>query len=170
MQEAHDERRARLLRQFSEASSRFVARLEAAGAEAERPRENGWNVAQIAWHVAAVNEAFAGLMSGRLPGAEPAPDDFVERPWPEVVAGFPGRMEARGPYVPPPSVTLVEALQRLRSSTDEVRAAIGALTPERGSLVVQRPLTGRISIYQIGEWAAAHVIRHNAQAKAVLGR
>jgi len=32
------------------------------------------------------------------------------------------------------------------------------------------PRTGTISLYQIGDWLTAHVARHNAQLKALLGR
>jgi hypothetical protein len=31
------------------------------------------------------------------------------------------------------------------------------------------PLVGSITVYQIGDWATAHIIRHNRQAKRVLG-
>ena len=30
-------------------------------------------------------------------------------------------------------------------------------------------VVGTITVYQIGEWATAHVMRHNRQAKRVLG-
>jgi len=170
MAEAHEVRAARMTRQFDEAMSRFMARVEGAGAAAERPRADGWNVAQIAWHVAKVNGSFAGLMTGRIPGAEPAPEGFTERAWPEVVAGVPQTITARGSSIPPPAATVADALERLRASAEEVRRAIRSLTPERGSgFVLRTPITGEISVYQIGEWATAHVIRHNAQAKRVLG-
>ncbi len=159
-----------MTRQFDEAMARFMARVEAAGTAAERPRADGWNVAQIAWHVAKVNGSFAGLMTGRIAGAEPAHEGFVERNWSEVVAGVPATIVARGPSIPPPEVAVADALERLRASADEVRHAIGSLTPERGSrFVLRTPITGEISIYQVAEWATAHVIRHNAQAKRVLG-
>jgi hypothetical protein len=35
---------------------------------------------------------------------------------------------------------------------------------------ITHPIVGRISVYQIGEWATAHVIRHNRQAKRALGQ
>ena len=48
--------------------------------------------------------------------------------------------------------------------------ALDRLTPERGSgMGLTHPITGPISVYQIGDWATAHVIRHNQQAKRVLG-
>ena len=45
-----------------------------------------------------------------------------------------------------------------------------ALTAERGAhLGVTNAIVGTISVYQIGEWATAHIARHNRQAKRVLG-
>lgn len=171
MSDTHDSRIARMRRQFDEAMTRFLARLDAAGPPGEQPRPEGWNAAQIAWHVAKVNESFAGLIAGSIPGPEEAPADFRERPWPEVVSGIPSKIIARGPSVPPPDVRMSDALERLRASADQVRAAFASLTPERGGGFILRTLiTGPISVYQIGEWATAHVIRHNAQAKAVLGK
>lgn len=170
MNETHAARIDRMQRQFDEAMSRFLARLDRVGPEGEQPRADGWNAAQIAWHVAKVNESFAGLIDGKLPGAEPAAPDFRERAWTEVVEGIPERITARGPSVPPPSVTMADALLRLRTSAGELRRALASLTPERGSGYVLRTLiTGEISVYQIGDWATAHVIRHNAQAKKVIG-
>ncbi len=169
MSETHEARIARMRQQFDEAMARFLARLEAAGPAGERPRTDGWNAAQIAWHVAKVNESFAGVLTGKLPGAEPAPPGFVERSWPEVLSALPAKRIARGAVVPPPDMTMAEALPRLRASAEEVRSALAALTPERGGgFVLRTTITGEISVYQVGEWATAHVIRHNAQAKGVL--
>jgi hypothetical protein len=49
--------------------------------------------------------------------------------------------------------------------------AFDAITPERGELfgISSQIVGGAINMYQIGEWATAHVIRHNRQAKRVLG-
>ena len=42
-------------------------------------------------------------------------------------------------------------------------------TPERGAgYGISSPIVGEITVYQIGEWATAHVIRHNRQAKRIL--
>jgi hypothetical protein len=47
--------------------------------------------------------------------------------------------------------------------------AFDTLTPERGSRFgITNPLVGTIALYDLGEWAVAHVIRHNKQAKGVL--
>jgi hypothetical protein len=49
--------------------------------------------------------------------------------------------------------------------------AFDTVTPERGAgCGITSPIVGgTITIYQIGEWATAHVIRHNKQAKQRLG-
>jgi hypothetical protein len=50
--------------------------------------------------------------------------------------------------------------------------ALDVVTPERGTRHgISSPIVGgAINLYQVGEWATAHVIRHNRQAKQVLGR
>ena len=48
--------------------------------------------------------------------------------------------------------------------------AFDALTPERGARMgVTHALVGTISVYQLGDWATAHIKRHNRQAKQALG-
>jgi uncharacterized damage-inducible protein DinB len=160
-----------MTRDFNEAMERFLGRLNRAGKAGEAaPVAGQWSAAQIAWHVALVNEAFAALMSGAIKGTAPAPSGFVERDWQEVRMSTADRLEASPRVQPPPGASMAESLTRLRASADRVRAAIAALTPERGSgFTLQSPIVGEISVYQIAEWATAHVIRHNAQAKRVLG-
>jgi hypothetical protein len=47
--------------------------------------------------------------------------------------------------------------------------ALDRLSPERGRMGITSSLVGTISLYQVCEWATAHVIRHNKQAKLALG-
>jgi len=47
--------------------------------------------------------------------------------------------------------------------------AFDTLTLERGRLGITHSLVGTINIYQLAEWATAHIARHNKQAKRVLG-
>jgi hypothetical protein len=167
---AHGERIARMSAAFDEAMTRFLARLEQAGERGDATPGDGWSVAQIAWHVALVNEAFAGLIAGSIPGPGPAPPGFVERDWQEIRNGLTGKLEASPRVRPPADVRLIAAIEKLERSADQLRAALRALGPERGSgFTLKSPIVGEISLYQIGEWATAHVIRHNAQAKRVLG-
>jgi uncharacterized damage-inducible protein DinB len=163
--------RVRHLREaFAEANERLVARLRAATPEAAAaPPAEGWSAAQIGWHVAAVTNRFAGLISGDGPGATAVPAGFVERPWQEVLSGVPARLQAPASATPPPAVTRDAAIALLEESGMRLARALDRLTPERGAgMGVTHPVTGAISVYQIGDWAIAHVIRHNQQAKRVL--
>jgi hypothetical protein len=165
----HGERVAGLGAAFDEAIGRFITRLERAGAAAAAaPPDGGWSAAQVAWHVALVNESFARLIaSGR--GAVPAAEGFVEPDWRDIVEGMPSRLNAPSRVTPPDIVDSGEALARLRASAEHMRAAIVALTPERGVMCIHSDIVGTISIYQVAEWATAHAIRHNRQAKRALG-
>jgi hypothetical protein len=57
-------------------------------------------------------------------------------------------------------------------SSGMMARALDVVTPERGAgLCISSPIVGGpINLYQICEWATAHVIRHNKQAKQVLGK
>jgi hypothetical protein len=169
--EAHDTRVNRMTTEFDAALERFLARLDRAGDAGERqPAGGGWSPAQVAFHVSLVNEAFAGLLSGAIKGTEPAPPGWVERDWTLVAASVAPKLTAPERARPPEHVSMTEALSRLRASGDRVRKALADLTAERGrGFVLRSPVVGEISVYQIGEWATAHVIRHNAQVKRLLG-
>jgi uncharacterized damage-inducible protein DinB len=167
----HEDRIARIREAYHEAHQRFVARLTSVPADtAERPApDGGWSLARIAWHVAAVDSAFAALISGERQ-APPLPEGFVERTWDEIGRSTPAKLEAGGAVVPPADVRIADALASLAASAAKLDAALQALTPERGSsLGVTHKAVGTVNLYQVGEWATVHTIRHNAQAKRVLG-
>lgn len=168
----HEQRIAQTTAEFTNACRRMFARLDRASDEAaeRRPPDNGWTAAQVAWHVATTNNYFAGLIDGRFPGAEPAPSGFVEATWDEIGRRVPEKANAPVDVRPTDAVTRAAALDKLRRSVDRVVSAIGQLTAERGSgLVINNEFVGLISLYQVGEWATWHVIRHNRQIKRVLG-
>ena len=169
MTDSHAVRVAHLAGALDEALGRFIARVERAGPRAaDAPAEGGWSVAQIAWHVATVNESFASIVAdGR--GVVPAASGFVERDWRDIVAGMPARLEAPRSARPPDVVDPQEALRRLRDSAGRLRAAIAGLTADRGVMCLHSRIVGTISVYQVAEWATAHAVRHNRQAKRVLG-
>lgn len=150
--------------------ARFQSRLAAASAaDAERPREDGgWSAAQIAWHVAAVNRSFAAILDGSFPVAKPAPDGFTERDWVAIGGGVPEKAQAPSRVQPGAGVTRDEAVRLLSASRDALIAAVRALDPARAVLTIDAPLVGCISLYQVGEWAAVHVIRHNKQMKRLI--
>jgi uncharacterized damage-inducible protein DinB len=158
-------------RSYREAHDRFVSRLRSAPGElVERtPAGGGWSAAQIGWHVATVDRLFAELVSGAR-ASQPLPDDFRERTWTDIVAGIPQKLEASGGSVPPAEVTRNEALAALAASAQKLEAALEGLAEERGSRFgVTHKAVGTVTLTQIGDWATAHTIRHNAQAKRILG-
>ena len=168
----HLARTARLQGSFAEANERLLARLRDASDEAaERPAAGGWSAAQIGWHVAAVTARFAGMISGEVSAAVPVGDDFRERAWTDVVASIPERAQAPAATVPPPAVRRADAVSALEAAGAMMGLALDMLTPERGARMgITHPIVGAISVYQIGEWATAHIIRHNRQAKRALGQ
>jgi hypothetical protein len=177
MDSARSEHYARLrhLREsFAEANERLVARLRRVDDEAAQrpPAEGGWSAAQIGWHVAKVTASFADLMSGEAPGAQPLPEGFRERDWAgEIVPAMPPKLKTSGRFEPPPHVTRDAAVAALESAGVRMARALDTVTAERGARHgISSPIVGgQISLYQLGEWATAHVIRHNRQAKRALG-
>ena len=173
MTEAHSDRIARVRQSYGEAHARLVKRLTDAPADAvERaPVDGGWSAAQIGWHVAAVDTSFAGLVSGEQPGAKPLPEGVPEKPWPEIVKGMPEKLEAGKRVQPPATVARDEVLRALAEAAAKMDAALASLDESRGAgQAITHPVVGTVTLRQIGDWATAHTIRHNAQAKRVLGR
>jgi hypothetical protein len=166
----HAARLSRMREDFTSALQRFVARLEQAGERSEVvPEPGAWSPAQVAYHVSLVNELLAGLMDGTITGVEPAPVRFVERNWSEIAATAEPRLTAPEDTRPPAGVKMADALPRLLASGERVVSAIARLTPERGAgFILRTSIVGEISVYQVGEWATVHVIRHNAQVKRML--
>lgn len=171
--DAHAEVIARSRQTYREAHERFVKRLREAPEDAvHRPAAGGgWSAAQIGWHVAAVDGQFADIVSGARPVAQPLGPDAAETPWPDLVAGMPPRIEAGKRVQPPPDVRREAVLDLLSESAAKLDAALANLDAQRGAgYAITHPAIGTITLRQFGEWATAHTIRHNAQAKRVLGR
>ena len=170
--ESHSERIDRARASYREAHARFVKRLTDAPADvAERaPAGGGWSAAQIGWHVAAVDASFAALVTGENPAAKPLPDGAVEKPWAEIVQGIPDKFEAGKRVQPPPVVRRDEVLAALAESAVKLDAALAGLDAARAArYAITHPVIGTVTLGQFGDWATAHTIRHNAQAKRVLG-
>jgi len=168
----HRIRLAQLRESFAEANQRLLVRLRDASDEAaERPADGGWSASQIGWHVAAVTRRFAGLISGDVPTAAPLDPAFRERAWTDVVASIPDRLQAPADAAPPESVRREDAVRAVEEAGRQMALALETLTPERGGhMGITHPIVGVISVYQIGEWATAHIARHNRQAKRALGQ
>jgi len=165
---AHADRITQLLTRLDEATSRFTQRLERAGARAEQA-ESGWTPAQMAAHVAMVNDNFTSVIDGSAGVATEAAADFAERPWQEVATAIPEKFEAPSRFTPPPSISAAEAVGLVRDSAARLREALAGLSAEHGARCFTNRLVGTVTVYQAGEWAIAHIIRHNQQAKRALG-
>jgi hypothetical protein len=163
--------RVRHLREaFASANEHLVGRLRGVSDhDAERPHGSGWSAAQTAWHVATVSTRFAALIAGDVPAAKPLEDGFVERPWDAVAAEIPEKLQATSAATPPAHVTRHDAIAALEAAAVKMAHALDTLTTERGSRIgVTNPLVGTINLYQVGEWAAAHVVRHDRQVERAL--
>jgi len=93
MAQTHQNRIHASVSAFQSASDDMIAALERLSDEAAArvPEDGGWNPAQIGYHVAATNDFIAGVLTGTIPIAVPAPPDFVENP--EVFKRVPARIE-----------------------------------------------------------------------------
>jgi uncharacterized damage-inducible protein DinB len=162
---------ARVREAYRHAHDRLVTRLrEASDVDVHRkPADGGWSAAQVGWHVAAVDASFAALLSGEVLAARPLPEGAHVRPWSEIVGAIPSRLEAGKRVQPPPDVRRDDVLAALAESSRKLEAALTGLSQERGDgYAITHPAFGTVALGQIGDWATAHVIRHNAQAKRVL--
>ena len=170
-QAAHLSRVRHLRESFASQNEHLVGLLRGLeDAAAERGSDRRWSAAQVAWHVAAVNTRFAALIAGDVPAAKPLEPGFIERPWAEIEAAMPDKIEAAAAASPPAHVTRHDAIAALEASAVKLARAFDTLTPERGAGIgVTHPLVGTINLYQIGEWAVAHVTRHYGQAQRAIG-
>lgn len=167
----HNARIADLTTAFNGSMARFLTRLEAASPEqlTRVPDNAGWSAAQVAWHVSASNDAFAGLIDGSIPNAKPAPEGFTETPWSAIAEKVPQKLEAPARFHPPAEVSAADVLVGLRASQQRVVDALAGLDDVRARLTVKSTIGTPISLYQVGIWAAAHVARHNSQVKRLIG-
>ena len=170
--EFHAQRIERIRQRYRDAHDRFVARLVGAPDDlaALVPPDGGWTALQIGWHVAAVDNTFADVISGARP-SHALPEQFQERPWPEVAAALPQRIEASRTVVPPTDVRRTEVMAALEAAASKLESALEGLAEDRAlHFGVTHTVVGTVTLAQLGEWATAHTIRHNAHAKRVLGR
>jgi hypothetical protein len=166
----HAERIADLTSAFNDSMSRLLARLDAATPEqlTKSPDGGGWSPAEIAWHVGVINEAFAGLIDGSIPRARQAPEGFVETPWKDIASQVPVKLEAPVQFHPPAGVSAEDALSKLRGSQQRMVDALAGLEESRSGLTVKSTVGTPVTLYQVGNWATAHVARHNARIKELL--
>lgn len=160
------DRAATILARFHSAHNALVGRLREMPAESaeHRPAADTWSAAQIGFHVATTNEWIAGVLDGSTPMAKPAPPGFAEefnsRRLPDKIKTFPS--------LEPPSVVSAEvALEKLRASGHHLSKAIASLTADRGmSHCVTLPF-GTLSLFELADFTAAHVVRHIGQIERI---
>jgi hypothetical protein len=154
------DRAATILARFSAAHQFLLSKLRELDPEAaeHHPSQEGWSAAQIGAHVAMANEWTAGVLLGTTPLAQPAPAGFSERfsgsgPW--NVKAFPLR--------PPDVISCDHTIEQLRTSGHHLSRAIASLTVERGSGYCVTLPVGTLSLFELADYTAAHVMRHAAQ-------
>jgi hypothetical protein len=156
------DRAASILARFNAAHSSLVNRLRdlpPAAAE-HRPEQDCWSAAQIGCHVALTNEWIAGVLTGSTPAAQPAPAGFTERFDP---GSLPAKVKTYSTLEPPHPVSRDVALERLRASGQHMSKAIASLTPTRGAGYIVTLPFGTLSLFELADFSAAHVMRHCQQ-------
>ena len=150
---------------FAEANQRLVARLRGASDEAaERPPAGGVVGGADRLARRGRHDAIRGDDFRRDPGGAAARGGLSR-----AAVGGGCRVDPRSPRgadggrAAAPSVRRADAVSALEAAGERRwRVALDGLTPERGDRMgITHPIVGTISVYQIGEWATAHVIRHN---------
>ena len=156
------DRAATILARFHAAHAALIGKLRELPPETaeHRPSPGGWSAAQIGFHVAATNEWIAGVLDGSTPMAQPAPAGFVER---FDAKAIPAQVKTYPTLEPPGVVSAEVALERLRASGHHLSKAIAALTAERGTGHCVTLPFGTLSLFELADFTAAHVVRHVGQ-------
>ncbi|MBM3778992.1 MAG: DinB family protein [Acidimicrobiia bacterium] len=166
---AHEDRINGIRTAFEQATAQLVASLEALDdTRATTPPASGWNAAQIGWHVALSTEFLSGVMAGRVAEMNvPRPPDFRET---LATMQFPDKVQTFPMLEPPATVTRADTVAKLQASRQLVRDALSAATPDRcASTCIEMPFGTMFSVYEVGEFMAAHVTRHIGQLKRTVG-
>jgi hypothetical protein len=156
------DRAATILARFHTAHNSLVGRLREMPAESaeQRPGGDAWSAAQIGFHVATTNEWIAGVLEGSTPAAQPAPPGFTESFNPRAI---PAKVKTFPSLEPPVVVSAEAALEKLRASGHHLSKAIASLSVERGAGQCVTLPFGTLSLYELADFTAAHVVRHLGQ-------
>ena len=161
------DRAAAILARFNAAHQSLVGKLrELPATVAEQsPSSDAWSAAQIGLHVAMTNNWAAGVLLGSAPHARPAPAGFRESFDPSKV---PPCIKTIAQLEPPAAVARDMALARLRASAQQLTKAIASLTPRRGTGYTVTLLDGTLSLFELADFVAGHVARHDAQIDRIV--
>jgi len=151
-----------ILARFQSAQNAIVGKLRELPPESaeHRPAAEAWSAAQIGFHVATTNEWIAGVLNGSTPMAQPAPAGFAETFNPK---SLPARIKTFPTLEPPAVVSAEVALERLRTSGHNLSKAIASLNAERGAGHCVTLPFGTLSLFELADFTAAHVLRHISQ-------
>jgi DinB family protein len=163
------DRAATILARFNAAQRALVGRLRElpVGVAETAPARDAWTPAQIGWHVALTHDLIAGVLLGSIPMAQPAPAGFKEA---FDGSTIPARVKNPPPLEPPAVVGRDSALEKLRASGQQLTKAMASLTPERGAGYTVALPFGTLSLFELADFAAAHVTRHVAQVDRAVVR
>jgi hypothetical protein len=162
------DRAATILARFNSAHNDLMWKLRDCTFDvAEHYPDDGWSAAQIGCHVALANNFIASVLTGEQPLAQAAPPDFRES---FDAAQVPAKAKTLAQLEPPAIVSIDAAVERLRASGHHMARAIAGLSAERGSNYCVALPFGTLSLYELAEFSAAHVIRHVAQVERAIGR
>jgi hypothetical protein len=157
----HDARIAASAEQLMSATARLRESLERLSEEdaTHAPADGGWSPAQVVQHVALTNEGlFLPAFTGAAPFLAQAPANFTET---FSFDAIPAKLKT-SPMFDPPPVSRAEALQKLDATAAALASAMRALPQERVAQCANLPF-GTLTMQQMAEFAAGHVLRHQAQ-------
>jgi hypothetical protein len=162
------DRAATILARFNAVHATLVHRLRDLPPEAAEHRSagKGWSPAQIGCHVAMTNEWLARILAGETSLARPTPEGFVES---FDARAIPAKLKTSPQLEPPAIVSGAAALERLRASGHQVSKAIASLNADRGAGYCVTMSFGTLSLFELAEFAVAHVSRHIGQLPRVAG-
>jgi hypothetical protein len=156
------DRAATILARFQTAHNALVGKLRELPPESaeKRPAAERWSAAQVGFHVATTNEWIAGVLDGSTPMAKPAPAGFAES---FNARSLPAQVKTLPALEPPAIVSAEVALERLRASGHHLSKAIASLSAERGTGNCVTLPFGTLSLFELADFTAAHVLRHISQ-------
>lgn len=161
----HNERIRSIETSFTTAVNDLVAAVQRIDQRAAttRPPDGGWTVAQIAEHVAITNEWMALTLSdpdnAMLVDKPPAFEERLKN------IQFPAKVKTFPVLEPSADASPQAALSRLRASAEKLAGAVAALPVQRADMQCVKLPFATISLYEFGEFAAAHTARHTAQVQ-----
>jgi hypothetical protein len=162
---AHDDRIRSIQSSMQQATDELVSLLQQLDdAKSMRAPADAWSPAQIGSHVAKTNEFLATVIAGGVAGMEvPKPAEFKES---LASLRLPAKVQTFPALEPAAGTTTGDAVAQLKKANDAFAKALPAATDARCSCTcIKMPFGPVFSVYEVGEFAAAHVHRHIGQVK-----